>query len=360
MRIISKMGKQTTQIVVLALVLGQDVQLKAKEHEKDSSAARSGNLHLKVDLALPQWDDPKTPRATTAKEGWITWCSPRWADMYMHDGAWLPAPGEPKDSERGNISGTGVRAYIVAGGPEKGSTGALHAKGLCRANLAGGEPPYGRVQGEAIANTYYYACDWAGPIWGDVVLLFENLPSGEYTLKSYHNYWEPTESSERNCREADSIMPPMPSVTVHPFTKKLLQDHNIGHIPREEMTLEEVRDEANVVQIDTDDPFLRRKVIDVEGNPYLNGALNFPSPEPGYNGEGVEAVKNAYDVPVSSALKDSEVSTSRVRFKTDGHRVVVIYEAPGWEYKDRARPDRPGGRGVLNAFELKRVSSFEN
>ncbi|MHC4645867.1 MAG: fibronectin type III domain-containing protein, partial [Planctomycetota bacterium] len=49
-----------------------------------------GLLDLKVDLAVPQWNDRSKYREGTAKKGWFIWASSRWADMYMHDAGWLP------------------------------------------------------------------------------------------------------------------------------------------------------------------------------------------------------------------------------------------------------------------------------
>ncbi|MHC4529805.1 MAG: hypothetical protein ACYS29_18185, partial [Planctomycetota bacterium] len=137
-----------------------------------------GMLQLKVDLAVPQWHDLSKYRPGTAKEGWFIWASPGWADMYMHDARWLPE-GNGNDAE--GILGSGIQLFIDNG---KGGNGAVMAKGLCRGSLAGGVPPYGEPEGDPIANTYFYSCDWAGQKNGDCLLLIRGLPAGEYEMTS--------------------------------------------------------------------------------------------------------------------------------------------------------------------------------
>ncbi|MHC4621602.1 MAG: Calx-beta domain-containing protein [Planctomycetota bacterium] len=239
-------------------------------------------LHLKVDLALPM-QGTRDPWPGTAKEGWWHFIAGRWYDMYAHDCVWECYEGQ-------------------AG---------LHAKDLCRCNLAGDCPPSGTIQGDPIANTWLYAVDWATPPSGDTVLIITDLPSGTYELKSYHNHWEPGEypgdQGGRNCCRCKQPMPPLPSIT----------------------------------------------------------AQSLPSsgiPKPGYSGlcvrgddGGVTAIDNAYDVPVTYVYNDDEVSTSLIKFYTDGRPVLVIYEAPDWGFPDCARQGREGGRGILNAFEIMRL-----
>jgi hypothetical protein len=261
-----------------------------------------GMLDLKVDLAVPQWYDRSKPRPGTVKPGWYTLCSPAWADMYMHDGAWFPIGKTTPDPE--GILGSGVQLFMDNG---KGGNGAVMAKGLCRGGLAGDLPPYGEPEGDPIANTYFYSCDWAGQKNGDGFLLIRGLPAGEYKMTSYHNHWEPCTQQTRNCHLCESGMPAMPSVS------------------------------ANCVP---------------------TGAL------PGYGswalqkgtGKGVVALQNARDIKVSSVLSDDEVTRSHIRFSTDGSDVLIIYEAPDNTYPDRARSGREGARGIWNAFELKLVS----
>ena len=87
------------------------------------------------------------------------------------------------------------------------------------------------------------------------------------------------------------------------------------------------------------------------------------SPLPGYGswalpkgtGKGVVALKNAKDIKVSSVLSDDKVTRSNIGFATDGSDVLIIYEAADNTYPDRARSGREGARGILNAFELKKV-----
>ena len=256
----------------------------------------TGPIYLKVDLALPMWGTDE-PWPGTAKEGWWPFVAARWADMYAHDCVWEHDSQVPE-----GIAGTGVHAMLSCG--YEGQAG-LHAKDLCRCNLAGDCPPSGSIQGDPIANTWLYAVDWAGPDGGDIALIFTDLPAGRYELKSYHNWWEPGPGqSNRNCLRCQQPMPPMPSVTA--------------------------------------------QSLPVSGKP-----------KPGYRGlcllgtgTGVTPIQNAFDVPVSYVYSDDQVSTSTIIFETNGSEVLVIYEAPDWGFPDCARPGREGGRGILNAFEL--------
>jgi len=259
-----------------------------------------GILDLKVDLAVPQWYDRSKPRPGTAKPGWVIWASGRWADMYMHDGAWLPSGnGADKDG----ILGSGVQFFLDNG---KGGNGAVMAKGLCRGGLAGDLLPYGEPEGDPIANTYFYSCDWAGQKNGDAFLLIRGLPAGEYEMTSYHNHWEPCTQQTRNCHLCESGMPPMPSVTANPVPANPLPGYGSWALPKG-------------------------------------------------TGKGVVALKNAKDIKVSSVLSDDKVTKSFIRFATDGSDVLIIYEAADNTYPDRARSGREGARGILNAFELKKV-----
>jgi hypothetical protein len=259
-----------------------------------------GMLDLKVDLAVPQWYDRSKPRQGTAKPGWVIWASPRWADMYMHDGAWLRSSNGAKNG----ILGSGVQLFLDNG---KGGNGAVMAKGLCRGGLAGDLPIYGEPEGDPIANTYFYSCDWAGQKNGDAFLLIRGLPAGEYEMTSYHNHWEPCTQQTRNCHFCESGMPPMPSVTANPVPTAPLPGYGSWSLPKG-------------------------------------------------SGKGVIALQNAKNIKVSSVLSDDEVTRSHIRFATDGSDVLVICEAPDNTYPDRARSGREGARGILNAFELKMTS----
>ncbi|MHC4865700.1 MAG: Calx-beta domain-containing protein, partial [Planctomycetota bacterium] len=258
-------------------------------------------IHLKVDFALVQWDDPNLLWAGSEKPGWWIWASPRWADMYSHDLTWEDGGGsKPTDS---GIDGTGIHACVTTG--YEGQCG-LHVKDLCRDNLAGDGPPYGTVVGDPIANSWLYAVDWAGPEKGDILLLLTDVPAGEYWLYSYHNHWEPCSQSTRNCMQCECGMPAMPSITANPLP--------------------------------TSAP---------EG--YLNYGLPLGS------GTGVTQIENAYDVWPTHHLSDDDLVPSLIKFETDGSEVLIIYEADNTFWPDCARPGREGSRGILNAFELVRM-----
>jgi hypothetical protein len=256
-------------------------------------------IHLKVDFALVQWEDPNLLWEGSQKPGWWHWAAPGWADMYMHDMRWEDGSISPKPTGPG-IDGTGIHACVTTG--SEGQLG-LHVKDLCRDNLAGDGPPYGTVVGDPIANSWLYAVDWAGPEAGDILLLLTDLPPGEYWLYSYHNHWEPCTQGTRNCMQCECGMPAMPTITANPLPS---------------------------------------------------------SPPPGYNGyslplgsgTGVTQIENAYNVWPTHYYLDSELVPSLIKFETDGSEVLVIYEADNTLWPDCARSGREGSRGILNAFEL--------
>jgi len=263
----------------------------------------TGPIYLKVDLGLPMCSSnpyggiPGTVVPGTVKDGWWPYVATRWADMYAHDCVW-----EQDSQAPDGIAGTEVHAMLSCGYEGQGG---LHVKGMCRCNLAGDCCPTGVPQGDPIANSWYYAVDWAGPDAGDTVLILTDLPAGKYELKSYHNWWEPGPGQgNRNCCDCvQAGAPPLPSITAQ--------------------------------------------------------ALPPTKPKPGYkglclqgDGTGVTPIENAYDVAPTNTFSDDQVATSLIKFSTNGAPVLVIYEAPDWGFPDCARPGREGGRGILNAFEL--------
>jgi hypothetical protein len=275
-----------------------------------SFRTRGGRLVLQVDLAVPTCDRTGVWEGT-AKPGWTIWAAKSWADMYMHDGVWLPSKKEPAAFAAG-IEGTGVKAFLSTG--SEGQLG-IGVKGICRANLGGGGCPKGKAQGDPIANSWAYAVDWAGPYAGDIILVFKDLPAGVYELYSYHNHWEPCKQSTRNCLDCVCGMPPMPSITANPLPAK-----------------------SKGPEQDRSDNILS------------NYRWNLP---PG-TGKGVTAIKNAYNVAPQHIYFDEELVPSLIKFSTDGSDVLIIYEADRTEplYPDCARKGREGARGILNAFEL--------
>ena len=256
-------------------------------------------IHLMVDFALVNCPDTSTIRPESAKPGWWHWAAPGWSDMYMHDMRWEDGSISPKPTGPG-IDGTGIHACITTG--SEGQLG-LHMKDLCRDNLGGDGCPYGSPAGDPIANTFFYAVDWAGPSAGDILLLLTDLPPGEYWMYSYHNHWEPCSQSTRNCLQCECGMPPMPTITANP---------------------------------------------------------NPSSPPPEYNGyslplgsgTGVTQIENDYDVWPTHYLSDDDLVPSLIKFETDGSDVLVIYEADNTLWPDCARSGREGSRAILNAFEL--------
>ena len=260
------------------------------------SAGSVAQMELKVDLAVPLWEsDPTVPIAATAKPGWSIWAAGRWADMYMHDFVTLE-----------DIDGSGVSAGITSA--REGNAG-LAVHGMCMGQVGGGVAPTGYPVGDPIANTWFYNVENAGNPRANLVLLLYGLPGGEYTLRSYHNFWLACSDAERKCTDCEPNMPPMPIIWP------------IG-------------------LADANDPELW-----IYGYGGLVGAAGDAIGNPG----GVQMIESAYNVTCTSTLNDDEVATSEVQFRTNGSAVVVIYEAPEDWFDLRGRL---GGRGVLNAFEL--------
>jgi len=270
----------------------------------------ASGLHLKVDFGLPQCFDggavviTDPPVDGTVKEGWWGYVASRWADMYMHDAVWERGEngeGPPPDTD--GIAGSGVHVAIGCGGV---GNGGFHVYNMCRDNLGGDGCPTGSPVGGAIANGWYHNVDWGGEATGDILMRINGLPPGEYVLISYHNHWEPCTQETRNCLNCYSHMPNMPAVTA--------------------------------------------QSLPVSGLPEYSG-WNFT---PG-TGVGVTPIQNAYDIDVSCVTSDEEVSTSTIRFHTDGSDVLVIYDGGDNTYPDPARPGREGSKAILNAFEIIQV-----
>lgn len=284
-------------------------------------------IDLKIDLAVPTCDG-KGIYEGLAKPGWTIWAAKSWTDMYMHDGVWLPSRKDPEAFAAG-IERTGVKAFLSTG--SEGQLG-IGAKGVCRANLGGGGCPKGKAQGDPIANSWAYAVDWAGPYAGDIILLLKDLPAGTYELYSYHNHWEPCKQKNRNCLDCICGMPPMPSITANPLPAKPEQGSlspKTGKQPPQDLA----------------DNILKRY------------RWNLPAG----TGEGVTAIKNAYNVAPQHVLSDEELVPSIIKFSTDGSEVLIIYQADRSLplYPDCARKGREGARGILNAFQLVLLEDAE-
>jgi len=269
---------------------------------------------LKVDLGLPQcYDDGATvirdpPVPGTVKEGWWGFVAARWADMYMHDAVWERGEnGEGPPPDTNGIAGSGVHVALGCGGV---GNGGFHVYNMCRDNLGGDGCPTGSPVGGPIANGWYHNVDWGGEATGDILMRINGLPAGEYVLISYHNHWEPCSQGTRNCLNCDSEMPNMPSVTAQSLPAGPLPGYN---------------------------------------------GWNFT---PG-TGTGVTPIEDAYDVDVTSVTSDDEVSTSTIRFHTDGSDVLVIYDGGDNTYPDPARPGREGSKAVLNAFCLQKARLYD-
>ena len=267
------------------------------------SAASVAQMNLKVDLAVPLWEsDPLTPIAATAKPDWTIWAAGSWADLYQHDFVSVE-----------DIEGTGIGLGLTV--VREGGAG-LAVKGMCFGQVGGGTAPTGYPVGDPIANSWFYGVEYGGSPRYNVLLGLYCLPGGEYTLKSYHNFWLPCSSKpdERICTGCEPDMPPMPQVFA------------IGLVDAEDLYsagAEQYGDAYN-------------KLCNAAG-----ACLGNPG--------GVQVIEADYEVQPTSTLNDDEVATSEITFLTNGSAVLVVYEAPEDWFDLR---NRLGGRGILNAFEL--------
>lgn len=261
-------------------------------------------LHLKVDLGLPMCES--TPNYTvpvpgTVKEGW--WGRVFWGDtdMYMHDFAWEDGSRAADPPNTPGVDGSGVHFALDCGFGE----GGYHVHGMCRDNLGGEGCPTGFPLGEPIANGWFHDIDWGGECRGDIHMRITDLPPGRYELKSYHNHWEPCSKETRNCLDCTSDMPPMTGVYAMSLP--------VAGLPG-----------CGVVWSGT--------------------------------GTGVTSLVEAYNIDVTSVLTDADVATSIIEFETDGSDVLVVYEGGDNTYPDPARPEREGHKGILNAFEIRKIN----
>jgi len=260
-----------------------------------------GGIDLKVDLALPLNGSTTDPWPGTLKEGWTPFVAPRWWDMYMHDAVWEKGEngeGNPPDTD--GLDGTGVHVALGCGGV---GNGGYHVHGMCRGGLGGDLPVTGSPAGEPIANGFLHNVDWGGEQTGDILMRINALPPGEYTLKCYHNHWEPQSQGSRNCLTKESGMPPLPLITAMPLPVDRLPGYQKWQFP------------------------------------------------PG-SGTGVDVLQEDFNIKVTSVLTDADVATSTIRFRTNGDDVLVLMDCGDNSYPDPARPGREGSKSILNAFEI--------
>jgi hypothetical protein len=254
----------------------------------------------------------------TAKEGFWHWAAPRWYDIWDHDAVW--ERGQTlwmKLPDDDGIADSGVHGAISVG--YDGHT-ALKVKGMCACSLEGGCSPNGSAQGDPIANTWIASGDFTGREAGTVTLALFGLPPGEYWLTSYHNFWFP--SGHDTCTEStpSAQQALMPSVTV-----MALAEAETLFTPGGEVA--------------------RHWIWQDLGHFRYSGDLGCGD---------VNMIEGSYNVMPSSTLNDAEVTTSLVKFTTDGSAVLVVYQAP--DYEDPSQ--YMGGRACLNAFELEIAQSL--
>ncbi len=273
-------------------------------------------LHLKVDFAMVHCPDTGTIRPETAKAGWWHWAAPGWADMYAHDLRWEDG-GDTKPTDSG-IDGSGVHAAVTL--ILEGDLG-LKASGLTGA-LGGGVCPTDSTVHEPICNTWLQCVDWPEFEWGSIQLVFHDLPAGEYELYSYHNHFgcyrgDEGEYTPVTCDCLCNPAPPMPEIRA--------------------MSCKEARE----LPYQATDPWSKL----FPGIDWTTG----PWPE------GVTSIQEAYNVQPQQVTTDAELVPSLIKFSTDGSPVLILYKAGCCE-PDPVRPTRVGGRGILNAFEIRKIN----
>jgi len=133
------------------------------------------------------------------------------------------------------------------------------------------------------------------------------LPAGEYTVTCYHNHWEPRKQSTRNCLDQPSQMPVIGGIRAMP-------------LPAEPLSA------------------------------YRGWSMGSGT------GKGVTSLKEAKGINVTSVTSDANVSTSVIKFRTDGNNdVLVVFEGGSNKYPDPARRRREGHKAILNAFEIEQI-----
>jgi len=288
------------------------------EGETFTTFAR-GAPQIDPGLTIPQIPPPppprpdKIPHPLTAKAGWWHWYAARWSDLYRHDIVWEDG-GSSMPADDG-IAGTGIHARL--GVVYDGDMG-LKVAGL-EAGIAGGDVS-GTPIHDPICNTWVQGIDWAEYKWGTTLLALHNLPAGEYEIYSYHNNFDCYRRGDSRVR-CDSTSVKQPNLPT-------IRAMALGEAPG----LMEILDpggEASGVY---------------DHYPYRNVS--------GAGCGGVVMLQGAYDVAVQQVTSDSQLVPSLVRFSTDGSPVLLVYEN-GCCVTDTVRPGRSGGRGILNAFELK-------
>ncbi|MHC4754892.1 MAG: Calx-beta domain-containing protein, partial [Planctomycetota bacterium] len=276
-------------------------------------------IDLEVDFALV--DCNYNVRTETAKSDWFIWAANRWYDMYSHDGVW--EDGNNSKPTNSGIEGTGIHTVITLN--REGDMG-LKAYDLS-GPLGGSACPCGSVgfPAQPITNTWIQAIDWAEIEWGSIQLGFHDLPAGVYELYSYHNNFDCDRTGSNcgggwtpvTCDCACGDTPNMPEIRA--------------------MSCKEARELDYALQSSWQKVF---PGISWNDGPYPEGV------------DSIVEEENFYPQQVSD---DANLVPSLIKFRTDGSPVMVLYKA-GCCISDAVRPERIGGRGILNAFELVQVA----
>ncbi|MHC4573411.1 MAG: Calx-beta domain-containing protein [Planctomycetota bacterium] len=286
------------------------------------SFSTAGRIHLKVDFALPLCDANSYSEhwPESAKPGWEIWAQPRWHDMYGHDAVLNDGSGLDRslgdDFNGPGVGGTGImagittvyegRAGLIMSGPEM-----CNLNGSCDCPTVSGTPLY-----EPICNTWFDITDYPGLPGSIVLLMFYNIPPGEYALYSYHNRY----GGERNDNR--------------PHWECVCN-------PQLPMTSIEARAVAGAENL--------------WGSGYDYGKISGGGKYPLGSPDGVQLLKGAYNVPIQQVTSDDELIPSVISFRTDGSAVMVMYHGTCC-VPDDIRPARGSARAVLNAFRLLLLS----
>ena len=283
---------------------------------------------FRVDIAMPASKACSKPCTDTwpgtAKQGWWPWAAPSWQPLYRTDMVW--EDGNESFPENGpGINGTGVHSSLCVVYEQGLGDMGLRVCAL-QGRLAGdyyGHDPYtptGEVLHDPICNTWVQSADWPDNPWGNTLLTFYGLDAGVYELYSYHNHFDcfrvpgTDEPTLVECSRASNPQPPIVSIKAYAV----------------------------------------KNCADFYDAPYQGKPTYAPEKFmiEGQMGSGdVETLEAAYNVVIQQVTSDDELIPSRMKFRTDGSAVLIIYEA-GCCVHDQVRPTRSGGRAILNAFRL--------
>ena len=297
---------------------------------------------FRVDLAMPTSQECSKPCTDiwpgTAKEGWWPWAAPSWHPLYRsnlvwEDGSEWQEVTESFPENGPGINGTGVHSSLCCV-YEKYRIGDMGLRVCALRGYLSGDyygnsyTITGEVRHDPICNTWVQGSDRPLNPWENILLTFYGLDAGVYELYSYHNHFDcfrvpgTDEPTLVECSRQSNPQPNIESIKAYP-----------------------VRFSADLYDV----PYLGTHPVYAPERFMIEGRM----------GSGdVETVEAAYDVEIQQVTSDDELIPSRMKFRTDGSAVLIIYEA-GCCGSDSVRPGRDGGKAILNAFRLVQLEGSQ-